>query len=805
MNILINKVIRKIKIYQLDKIYFHLERRPFFFIALAAVFGILSAYMMISLELWLLLKISILLLSFLNFSLIYYLVKYSQLKFKNKLIITAVIFSLLAFLSLYFYQEHKYFQSSLNNLNLKKESYNIQGYLHKDLGNLDGDYYYIDVKKINYINNNYGKITVKKDKFTAIKDGSQVSLNVKLSRPAKKMNPGGFSYKNYLKKQGVLMQGWNEENIIIIKENFSFKNILISFKLKLLRVIEKLFSQRLASFLKAVLLGERADLSYQTESLLKNTGASHLLALSGLHAGIIIMALNFILSRLFKSRKLTFFTLLFFSLFYVIIVGAPISIIRASLLTLLYLFSDQIYRKADFFNIISLTFLVNILINPYALFTVSLQLSYSIVISIYLLSDFLKNNYSDILAVSAAVQLASIPLTAFYFGEYAYIGLITNIWLIPVIAVLLPISFFIVLAGLLIPFFAAFFVPALEICYQFLFRFLEIMRYIQGEMLVISKPSLLKIFLYYFFLFSLPFLYKKKRISINTNWWIFNIKDLRRYVFLGFVVIFFLFFINFAPHYLEIDFLAVGQGDGIYINFPDGKNMLIDTGPGGEEGRQAEYSIISFLNSSGISEIDYLLLSHFDSDHTGSLYHLLERRRIKNIITALHDQSNSFQNKLIEKSAQEKIGLYFAGEGSKMEFANCKIEFLHPPIERVYRDENSYSLVFILKYGKYSFLFTGDINKEIEQRVLDKYSLQHITVLKAAHHGSSTSTGEVLIKETSPNLAVISVGRNNFGHPDQSVLSRLKEYNVNYLRTDISGTVTIKTDGVNISVEKFIN
>jgi len=140
-----------------------------------------------------------------------------------------------------------------------------------------------------------------------------------------------------------------------------------------------------------------------------------------------------------------------------------------------------------------------------------------------------------------------------------------------------------------------------------------------------------------------------------------------------------------------------------------------------------------------------------------------------------------------------------------MEFANCKIEFLHPPVERVYRDENSNSLVFILKYGKYSFLFTGDIKKEIEQRIVDKHSLQYITVLKAAHHGSSTSTGEVLIKETSPNLAVISVGKNNFGHPDQRVLSRLKEYNVNYLRTDTSGTITIKTDGVNISVEKFIN
>ncbi len=799
-----NKLIQLIKFFQVDEIKYYIVRRPFFFIASAAVIGILSAYLLISLEFFLLLEITLILLFFINIILIYSLFEYAQLNLKTKLVIIAVSFSLLSSFFLYSYQEYRYFQSSLNNINLEKDSYNIQGYLQKDLGNLNGDYFYIDVKKINYKNNNYGKISVKKDKLTFIKDGAQISLNLKLSRPAKKLNPGGFSYREYLKKQEVIMQGWDAENILVIKENFSFKNVLISLKLKLLRVIEELFSQRISAFLKAVLLGERAELSYQMESLLKKTGASHLLALSGLHAGIIIMALNLIFSRLFKSRKLSFFLLAVISLLYVIIVGAPISIIRASLLTLLYLFSDQIYREADFFNIIALTLLVNIFINPYALFTVSLQLSYSIVISIYLLSDFLKNNLSGILSVSAAVQLASIPLTAYYFGEYAYIGLITNIWLIPAIAVLLPISFLTVLTAFLIPYLALFIAAALEICYQLLFRALEIMSYIQGEMLVIPKPSLLKMFLYYIFLFSLPYLFKNRRISLSAKRWIFNNKKLSRYFLIGFITVFALFFINFSSHYLEINFLAVGQGDGIYIDFPDGKNMLIDTGPGGEEGRQAEYSIISFLNSRGISEIDYLLLSHFDSDHSGSLYHLLARRKIKSIIISLHDQDNSFQQKLIKKTKQDNIQLYFAGEGSQIDFKNCSVEFLHPPPDRVYRDENSNSLVFILKYGKYSFLFTGDITKEIEQKIVEKHSLQNITVLKAAHHGSSTSTGKTLIKQTNPNLAVISVGRNNFGHPDESVLERLKEYNVQYLRTDIAGAVNIKTDGVNISFEKFI-
>ncbi|MFW5891515.1 MAG: ComEC/Rec2 family competence protein, partial [bacterium] len=265
-----------------------------------------------------------------------------------------------------------------------------------------------------------------------------------------------------------------------------------------------------------------------------------------------------------------------------------------------------------------------------------------------------------------------------------------------------------------------------------------------------------------------------------------------------------LIILDFPSKLLEINFLAVGQGDGMYIKFPNNKNMIIDTGPPGKDGRQVEYNIISFLNYKGVKKIDYLIITHFDSDHSGGLKHLLKRKKINNILISEHKENADID--YLEKIAEQNnyLNLYYITESAEFMIDKCYLNFLNPPKNKVFDDKNENSIVFNLKYGKYNFLFTADLSKKGEHRILDEYNLSKINILKLGHHGSSNSTSSRLLDELKPDLAVISVGKNNYGHPDMEVIDKLKQRNIKYLRTDKNGAVTIRTNGDKINFETFI-
>jgi competence protein ComEC len=333
-----------------------------------------------------------------------------------------------------------------------------------------------------------------------------------------------------------------------------------------------------------------------------------------------------------------------------------------------------------------------------------------------------------------------------------------------------------------------------------MFRSLEFMSFIQGDMLVLAEANIILIILYYILLFSIPYLFKKRIIFLKAK----KYKKLQYISALLFLIVFSLFFIRFNSGLLEVNFLAVGQGDGIYIRFPNNENMIIDTGPPGKDGRQIEHNIISFLNYKGVKKIDYLIITHFDSDHSGGLKHLLERKKVKNIFISKHNQEpliNYLEN-IVKQNNYTK--LFYISEQNSFKIDECLLNFLNPPKNKISKDKNENSIVFNLEYGRYKFLFTGDLSKEGENRILDKHHISNINILKLGHHGSRTSTGSRLLDECTPELAVISVGKNNYGHPAGEVLDKLEQRNISFLRTDKHGAVIIRTDGNKIYFETFV-
>lgn len=771
-------------------------KRPALYMVISLASGILLSYFLIILNFYFMLKI---ILSAQLILILFYAI--FKLKFnKSSIYIFAVIVFFFIGSFSYAYQEYRYY-SNLSIINYSSENHiQVKGQILKDIGDLESNNYYLKAYYLGEDKVKYGKILLNSEKFKRFKNGDLIVLDLKLSIPEKNLNPGGFSYFKYLKNKGIYLQGWQPENVILIKRKRGFKNIIIAVKKRLLKTINTLFTKNNAAFIKAILLGEKENLSYQQEKLLREAGASHLLAISGLHVGIIILSFSFVLFKFFPDKKVALYFLTFLTIIYVIMVGAAVSIIRASLLALLFLWADEFNREGDFLNIIAFTLLINLIIDPLALFTVSLQLSYILVTSLFYITPLLNKFMPAVLAVSLAAQLAALALTAYYFNEYSYIAFITNLWVIPAISILLPFIFLIVLLSLInINTFLAF-VIVVEFLLQYLFEGLEIMVLIQQRPLVIAKPPLLIIILYYLTLFLLPYLYQKRIIYIKARKYFFWQKaDLIIFFFILIAL-----FINLESDLLEINFIAVGQGDGIFIKFSDGTKLLLDTGPPGRDGRNIEYNIISFLNNYGIKKIDYLMLSHFDADHVGGIAHLFDRKEIGKIMLPPFKEKSSYHQVIEENiNKNRNINLIYLKEGMILEISSCQLFILNPPKNKIYDDRNENSIVFLLQHQQKKFLFTGDLSKKGEKRIIKEHQLPEVDVLKAGHHGSNTSSAAELIDSIKPKLAVISVGKNNFGHPAAEVLARFEARSINYLRTDYNGAVKIISNGEKIAVKTF--
>jgi len=248
---------------------------------------------------------------------------------------------------------------------------------------------------------------------------------------------------------------------------------------------------------------------------------------------------------------------------------------------------------------------------------------------------------------------------------------------------------------------------------------------------------------------------------------------------------------------LKIVFFDVGQGDSIFIETPQKHQILIDGGPSEEVILKKLSNEMPFWDRS----IDLVILTHPDFDHLNGLNAVLAKYKVKNILwTGISKGTKTFK-RWEEKLKEEKANVFIAKKGEKIKAGQARF-FVFYPFENLNKkffskDTNDTSIVLKLLFGRNSFLFTGDISKGIEEQLLD-LNLE-TQVLKVAHHGSKFSTSEDFLKQTSPEFAVISVGRKNYySHPHEAVLQRLREFGINVLRTDKLGDITISSDKYNL-------
>ncbi len=269
-------------------------------------------------------------------------------------------------------------------------------------------------------------------------------------------------------------------------------------------------------------------------------------------------------------------------------------------------------------------------------------------------------------------------------------------------------------------------------------------------------------------------------------------------LFLLLLFLVFVFSLNTTAENLKFHFIDVGQGDSILIEEAGGQKILVD---GGDRADRIAAGIINYLKDQKIEKLDYIISTHPHADHIGGLVDIIDSFEVGTVLDSgkIHS-SKTYENYLI-KIDQENISFKTPRQGDRFAIGKSEIIFLHPDQKLENYNLNNSSLVFVLKSGSQNFLFTGDVEAEVEKELLKENPDLKVDLIKVPHHGSKTSSFKGWIRSLEPKTAIIQVGENHYGHPSPEVLELYQRQGIQVFRNDLNGNVVVTADGRNYTVK----
>ena len=590
----------------------------------------------------------------------------------------------------------------------------------------------------------------------ALNDGDMISININLTDPSNNTIPNTFNYKKYLYNNKIYKIG-KVNNIKILKNN---KNFLI----KIRNSIKKYVSFN--SYLKFFIIGDKSEISDTYENY-KDIGIAHLLAISGMHIGILIYLIKKI--TFFLTKNMQGIIICIILLFYTFIVSFTASVLRVVTTYFLNYLNEVFELKLSRFKIFYFSMLILLFINPFYIFNVGFIYSFLCSFSLILINKYLKKNYFlNLIIITFYLTLFTLPVTVNLNFEINILVIVANFIMIPFVSyILFPFA----LIVLIFPFFNNIF----NYFTIFMEKIASLINYISFTKIIIPKLNVLFIIIYYILLI-LFVIYNKKRYFIFLLFLIFLIKT-----------------VPYLDNSFNVYYLDVNQGDSILLIPPNKIDVtLIDTG--GVYGRNVSKNTIAFLKSIGINKISNLIITHGDYDHMGDAINLVENFNVKNVIFNCGDY-NLLEKKLINKLNEQNIS--YSSCIQSLNINGYNLIFLQT---KKFDNENDNSNVIYTKLDGYKFMFMGDASQEREKDILEKYNLGSIDFLKVGHHGSNTSSSKEFIDKINPKYSIISVGKNNrYGHPNKEVLNNLN--NSKIYRTDQDGSIMFKIKNNKLKIE----
>ena len=804
--------------------------RPILIITIGFIIGnLLGLYLNIAPIIFLVLILVTTFVKFIDYKSNNNYIRIIKIVIKNNIILTCLISALIS--SIYLGVCNKKFEKFYNEFNLSQITVTIIS------NNKETEYkntYKVRIENFKGFEDINLILRISKSKKITLNYGDKIKVSGEYSIPEEERNYGGFSYKEYLKTQKVY--GIYEADKVEILEynNLSLIELFSNkIKLKIIENFRKIFPKDTSELFLGILIGYDDNLSEDIEESFRKSSLTHLLAVSGSHIAYIIVGISYLL-KLFKiPKKITSIMTILVLMFFMYITDFSSSVVRASAMGIILLISLILFRKNDIQTTISISILIILIENPYKILDIGLLLSYFATIGIICFSKLNKNSKSELTLKERVIE---------YIKDMALITVFANIFVIPIMIYnfnTISLTFVIsnVIAGILIgPITIGGFILIIisfvnlkltyiiSIIYNLLLKLLIISTKLTSLMplseILVPTPSIVTVIIYYIVLFiGIWFVLLKKeysnrylirKISICIEYSYSFIKKNYK-IIIGYIIIFLILItliLRIISKDLKIYFIDVGQGDSTLIITPTNKKILIDSG-GSETGSfdVGKNTLVPYLLDRKIISLDYICISHFDSDHCDGFKYLLNNIKVKNIILSKqYETTNNFEE-ILSIAYKKKINILKVEAGNILnidKFVRIKI---FSPGKVLTNDINDNSIVMKLEYNKFSCLFTGDISKKIEQDLVQKYGNElESTILKVAHHGSKTSSDESFINRVAPKISLIGVGKNNkFGHPNEEVIETLKVINSKIYRTDIQGEIFIKVyKNSNIKANTYI-
>ena len=653
--------------------------------------------------------------------------------------------------------------------------------------------------------------TVENFKMPVLEDIVQIKDKIELPDSAK--NTGGFDYAKYLKSDDIFFQCNTEiKNLEIIGRDESFLlQTWINFQNKCIDFFDKTFPSEEAGVLKAFILGDKSGITDEISKSFSSSGLSHILAVSGLHVAVFVSIIAFILKRLGASKRKQMIVSALGALFFILFTGASVSALRAGAMCILALIAKLIYRKADPMTTLSTTGAVFCIINPNVIYDASFMLSFSATAGILLFYEtisigFLRfykklsvetsayriaKNFFDSLAVGLSAQIFVIPLLVYIFNGFSTVSVIATMTVTPFLTYLLA-------GGLL--FVAVSFISS-TLAYPvggFIYILAKIMIWISETFANLPFAKII-------FGELTPFLVLMYGLVVGI--FIFLIKRQK----MGYIV----FLLSFTilsviglgnlyenQNLARVSFINVGQGDCTLIKAPGDCDILIDAGGSGSSSSVGSQVIAPYLIKNGVKDVEYIIISHTDTDHTVGISGIIDTMNVENIIIPYGQQDTQNAKEIIKKAKQNGVNISYFTSGDVLKVNDeIRLTAITPDLgQRTYsKEDNDTGTALRVDYGDISFMFTGDMSSEIEKYLIKNYpDMLKADVLKVAHHGSKHSNSQEFLDAVKPEYAFIPVGENWYGHPTPETLERLKESGAKTFRADVHKDVTFYFDSEEI-------
>ena len=557
-------------------------------------------------------------------SIILFLSKYNNIAMKIDILIKKYL-SLKRFilLLLVFFISYLYLallEYSYENMNIKmEEEVNIQAIVISNCK--EKEYKNVYKVKVESINNDksyantYFQLSVK-NKKQQIEFGDRIEFKGELEEPSEARNYGGFNYKQYLKLNGI--RGLITTSNISKIEKQKYNKILMfinNISTKITENANKILDSGEANLLTSILIGNKNNLSDDIEQSFRDSNLSHLLAVSGAHTTYVIFGITTFLNKFKLHKKITKLLTIVFLIFFIVLTGASSSVTRACIMAIYTIIGSLIYRKPNVIASICVSLLIILIINPYRILDIGLQLSYGGTIGIILFNKPFSKLFSKInvkerfigkilkyikemLVVSISANIFIFPIIAFHYNTVSLTFFISNILAGPLLGIIIILGFLVIFISLISVEIAGFLSFLISIPLKLLILVANFSSNLPLSKIYVPTPSILKMIVYYIILFNIKKIFNRKVIA----------------VLLIFVLLFHI--IKIIPCDLQIYFIDVGQGDSSLIITPMHKTILIDGGGSSSSGYDIGKNVLlPYLLDRGITKLDYIIISHFDSDH----------------------------------------------------------------------------------------------------------------------------------------------------------------------------------------------